>query len=212
MGSRNFVYALISSKTKSAYKQGKRRIQTLYYSHASATTRLLFSCGNKTNTYDNMKKILFPAIAAVALAFASCSSTSTHAPVVYTIDEVYAQADSLLGDTISFEGVCTHLCKHGGRKAFLVGNLTDTVLTETDTVIRPHILRVEGAKMGNFDAACINNVVRVRGVLHAYEYTPQPVADPAEKHGEGNQGCATEQLAIHGYFAEAVSYEIITAE
>lgn len=166
----------------------------------------------KTNTYYDMKKILFPAMAAVAVAFASCTSTSTQAPVVYTIDEVYAQADSLSGDTIMFEGVCTHLCKHGGRKAFLVGNLSDTVLTETDTVIRPHILRVEGAKMGNFDAACINNVVRVRGVLHAYEYTPQPVADPAEKHGEGNQGCATEQIAIHGYFAEAVSYEIITAE
>lgn len=164
------------------------------------------------NTYWNMKKILFPAMAAVALACASCCSTSPQVPAVYTIDEVYAQADLLLGDTISFEGVCTHLCKHGGRKAFLVGNLADTIYTETDTVIRPHILRVEGAKMGNFDAACVNNVVRVRGVLHAYEYTPQPVADPAEKHGEGNQGCATEQLAIHGYFAESVSYEIITAE
>ncbi len=159
-----------------------------------------------------MKKILFFAMTGIALAFASCSSTSTHAPVVYTIDEVYAQADSLQGDTISFEGVCTHLCKHGGRKAFLVGHLADTVYTETDTVIRPHILRVEGGKMGNFDAACINNVVRVRGVIHTYEYTPQPVVNPAEKHGEGDQGCATEQLAIHGYFAEAVSYEIITQE
>lgn len=159
-----------------------------------------------------MKKTFFLAAAAGLLTLASCSSTSTPAPVVYTIDEVYAAADSLVGDTISFEGVCTHLCKHGGRKAFLVGQLADTVYAEADTVIRPHILRVEGAKMGNFDAACINNVVRVRGVLHAYEYAPQPQDNPAEKHGEGNQGCATEQQAIHGYFAEAVSYEIITAE
>ena len=74
------------------------------------------------------------------------------------------------------------------------------------------ILRVEGAKMGNFDAACINNIVRVKGVLHAFEVQPEPEVstDPAEQHGTDGTGCETEKKAIKGYFAEAVSYQIIT--
>lgn len=147
-----------------------------------------------------MKKVLFFAACVAALCLASCSKTAQKVETIYTIDEVYNQADSLLGDTITFQGVCTHLCKHGGRKAFLMGS--------DDT----RILRVEGAKMGNFDAACINNVVRVKGVLHAFEVQPELELsnNPAEQHGTDGNGCETEKKAIKGYFAEAVSYQIIT--
>ncbi len=157
-----------------------------------------------------MKKLIFTALVAV-LCLAACTATKPQQETVYTIDEVYEQAPSLLGDTILFQGVCNHLCKHGGRKAFLMGTKYDTVCSATDTVIRPLFLRVEGGKMGNFDAACINNIVRVKGVLHATELTAQPIADnPAEQHGADGKGCETEQAAIVGYFAEAISYTIIT--
>ncbi len=159
-----------------------------------------------------MKKIMFFAAVVAAMCLASCAKTTEKAETIYTIDEVYSQAESLLGDTITFQGVCSHLCKHGGRKAFLMGTQSDTVYTDNDTIIRPRILRVEGAKMGNFDAACINNIVRVKGVLHAFEVQPEPVAanNPAEQHGTDGNGCETEKAAIKGYYAEAVSYQIIT--
>lgn len=144
-----------------------------------------------------MKKVLF--IMAVALmAFTACQKKAEQAQVIYSIDEVYAQADSLLGDTIYFQGICSHLCKHGGRKAFLMGS------------DESRILRVEGAKMGNFAPECINNIVRVRGVLHAVEVVPEEnVTDDGLKHGTDDNGCETEKKAIRKYFAEAVSYEII---
>lgn len=145
-----------------------------------------------------MKKLLF--IMAVALmAFTACQKKAEKAQVIYSIDEVYAQADSLLGDTICFQGICSHLCKHGGRKAFLMGS------------DESRILRVEGAKMGNFAPECINNIVRVRGILHAVEVVPAGEEELGDglKHGEDDNGCETEKKAIRKYFAEAVSYEII---
>lgn len=137
------------------------------------------------------------ALAAV-IGLASCSKPAEKQETVYTIDQVYDQAESLVGDTITFQGMCTHLCKHGGRKAFLMGS------------DESRILRVEGAEMGNFDAACINNVVRVKGVLNAFEYVPETNDDPAEKHGTDGQGCETEKKAIKGYYANAISYTIVT--
>ena len=145
-----------------------------------------------------MKKILF--IMAVALvAFTACQKQAEQAQTVYSIDEVYAQADELAGDTICFQGICAHLCKHGGRKAFLMGS------DET------RILRVEGASAGNFAPECINNLVRVRGILHAIDVVPE-VGESTDglQHGEGDNGCETEKKAIRKYFAEAISYEIIT--
>jgi len=144
-----------------------------------------------------MKKVLV--ILAVALvAFTACQKQEQAAQTVYSIDEVFAQADSLVGDTICFQGICSHLCKHGGRKAFLMGG------------DESRILRVEGARMGNFAPECINNIVRVRGILHAVEVVPEEnVVDDGLKHGTDDNGCETEKKAIRKYFAEAVSYEII---
>lgn len=160
-----------------------------------------------------MKRNLFVTVGAIivaALCLTACTKKASQSEVIYTIDDVYTQAESLLGDTITFEGVCTHLCKHGGRKAFLMGTAMDTIYTDTAVVVKPRILRVEGAKMGNFDAACINNVVRVKGVLHSFEYQ-QPIMDhPGEQHGTAGQGCETEKTAIKGYYAEAISYIIVT--
>jgi len=145
-----------------------------------------------------MKKIL--GILAVALVtFTACQKQAQVAQTVYSIDEVYAQADSLAGDTICFQGICAHLCKHGGRKAFLMGS------------DESRILRVEGASAGNFAPECVNNIVRVRGVLHAIEVVPEE-GESADglKHGADDNGCETEKKAIRKYFAEALSYEIIT--
>ena len=57
------------------------------------------------------------------------------------IDDLLAGADSLAGKEVWIEGVCTHACKHGARKIFLMGS------DDTQTI------RVESGKLGKFDPA-----------------------------------------------------------
>lgn len=114
-----------------------------------------------------MKHILLRALA-VALACGACASVScggnastkaktrqTEAarPAALEIDELLASADSLAGKTVTIEGVCTHTCRHGARKIFLMGS------DDTQTV------RVESGELGSFDPQCVNRIVRVTGTL-----------------------------------------------
>lgn len=117
-----------------------------------------------------------------------CADTQSQAN---DVDAVLAQADLNVGKEITVEGVCTHICKHGGRKIFLMGS------DDTKTI------RVEGGKMGKFDAACVNNMVRVKGVLceqridEAYlqQWESQVANQTAEQHGDSEAGCDTEKKA-----------------
>ena len=96
-----------------------------------------------------------------------------------------------LPDKVTIEGVCTHICKHGGRKIFLMGS------DDTQTI------RVEGGSVGKFDQKCVNSIVRVTGDLkeqridEAYlqNWEAQLKAKAAEQHGEGEAGCSTEKKA-----------------
>ena len=131
-----------------------------------------------------MKHILLRALA-VALACGACASVScggnastkaktrqTEAarPAALEIDELLASADSLAGKTVTIEGVCTHTCRHGARKIFLMGS------DDTQTV------RVESGELGSFDPQCVNRIVRVTGTL-------------GERHGTTEAGCDAEKAA-----------------
>ena len=37
------------------------------------------------------------------------------------VDNLLADAEKLTGGKVTVEGVCTHICRHGGRKIFLMG-------------------------------------------------------------------------------------------
>ena len=107
------------------------------------------------------------------------------------IDNLLADAESLAGQEVTVEGVCTHICKHGGRKIFLMGS------DDTQTI------RVEGGSVGKFDQKCVNSIVRVTGTLkeqrvdEAYlqNWESRLKAKAAEKHGEGEAACSTEKKA-----------------
>ena len=107
------------------------------------------------------------------------------------IDNLLADAESLAGQEVTVEGVCTHICKHGGRKIFLMGS------DDTQTI------RVEGGSVGKFDQKCVNSIVRVTGTLkeqrvdEAYlqNWESQLKAKAAEKQGEGESACRTEKKA-----------------
>ena len=121
----------------------------------------------------------------------STASAAAAASDVLEIDDLLLGADSLVGRTVTIEGICTHTCKHGARKIFLMGS------DDTQTI------RVESGELGSFDPQCVNRIVRVTGrvdeerIDEAYlaNWEAQVKAQTAEKHGTTEAGCSTEKAA-----------------
>lgn len=108
------------------------------------------------------------------------------------IDDLLGKAESLNGKEVEIEGVCTHICAHGGGKIFLMGS------DDTQTI------RVEaGEKIGSFKPQAVNNIVRVKGKLveeridEAYlaQWEETLKSQTAPKHGDSEAGCSSEQKA-----------------
>lgn len=107
------------------------------------------------------------------------------------IDALLASAEKLVGQEVAIEGICTHICSHGGRKIFLMGS--DDAKT----------IRIESGKLGAFDQKCVNSIVKVKGMLkeeridEAYlkNWEELEAANAAEEHGDGEGGCSTEKAA-----------------
>lgn len=122
---------------------------------------------------------------------ASEATTEQSASSALEIDSLLANAESLAGQEVTIEGVCTHTCKHGAKKIFLMGS--------DDT----QVIRVEAGTLGAFDPKCVNSIVRVTGTLkeqridEAYlqNWEAQLKAQAAEKHGTGEAGCDSEKKA-----------------
>ena len=117
---------------------------------------------------------------------ASEATTEQSASSALEIDSLLANAESLAG-----QDVCTHTCKQGAKKIFLMGS--------DDT----QVIRVEAGTLGTFDPKCVNSIVRVTGTLkeqridEAYlqNWEAQLKAQAAEKHGTGEAGCDSEKKA-----------------
>ena len=122
---------------------------------------------------------------------ASEATTEQAASSALEIDSLLANAENLAGQEVTIEGVCTHTCKHGAKKIFLMGS--------DDT----QVIRVEAGTLGAFDPKCVNSIVRVTGTLkeqridEAYlqNWEAQLKAQAAEKHGTGEAGCDSEKKA-----------------
>ena len=84
---------------------------------------------------------------------ASEVTTEQSASSALEIDSLLANAENLAGQEVTIEGVCTHTCKHGAKKIFLMGG--------DDT----QVIRVEAGTLGAFDPKCVNSIVRVTGTL-----------------------------------------------
>lgn len=137
-------------------------------------------------------------LATVALAMVACTSNGSsendnaEQANVLQVDDVLEQAESLVGDTITLEGVCTHTCKHGARKIFLMGS------DDTKTI------RIEAGDFGAFKPECVNHIVTVKGIVaedridEAYlqAWEAQVALQGGEEHGESKTaGCDTEKKA-----------------
>lgn len=111
---------------------------------------------------------------------------------ILQVDDLLDQAENRKEQEVEIEGICTHICAHGGGKIFLMGS--------DDT----RMIRVEaGEKVGSFGQETVNNIVRVRGILkeeridEAYllQWEEQLKTREKERHGEGEAGCSSEQQA-----------------
>lgn len=132
-------------------------------------------------------------IALLAIVAVACGKKEA-APVevaALSVDSVMASAPELLGDTIEVEGFCSHLCKHGGTKAFLVG--ADSTL----------VLRCQAtAEMGGaFAPDCVGQTLTVKGIVRenrigeaevAAMEARQAAADSAQ---QAHEACETEKKA-----------------
>lgn len=139
-----------------------------------ATALLMVACGGNTSNKSNNEE-----------AQAEVAATAMD------IDALLASADALVGQEVAIEGICTHICSHGGRKIFLMGS--DDAKT----------IRIESGKLGAFDQKCVNSIVKVKGMLkeeridEAYlkNWEELEAANAAEEHGDGEGGCSTEKAA-----------------
>lgn len=107
------------------------------------------------------------------------------------IDSLLDNAELFLGKVITIQGVCTHSCKHGAKKIFLMGS------DDSKTI------RVEAGSLGSFDTKCLKHVVSVTGILREErideEYLKRWEAaverNGGEAHGNAESGCETEKKA-----------------
>lgn len=158
-----------------------------------------------------MKKTFY-ILATVTVAFltTACGGSSKQQPTAeetseaLTVDEVFEMPDKYVGDTITLEGICSHLCSQGGKKAFLQGN-ADNVQ------IRCEAFPLMGEP---FPKSCIHRPMKVTGIFREQRIDNELVDQMendynerlkkiAEAHGEetaqraanASVGCDTERAA-----------------
>lgn len=129
--------------------------------------------------------ILFTAI------LVSCSGGKTQDSTV-TVDNLFANPDSFIDQTIVVEGTCTHVCSKSGMKLFIEGeNAEQTLRVESNSTL------------GKFDPESVDKKVRIEGKFVEERIDEEDLQEMEREimegenveHGEGGEGCATEQKA-----------------
>ncbi|MCE5204668.1 MAG: hypothetical protein LLF80_00975 [Porphyromonadaceae bacterium] len=145
--------------------------------------------------YKKISFSIFIVLTTSLLLYTGCTGNSNSKPL--NVDELLTNAPSLVGETVTVEGLCTHVCSKSGMKLFLQG--TD----ETKTV------RAEsGAVLGKFDPASVDRKVRVRGKLAEVQMDKNN-PDTHSTHVAQGESCQTEGIAEKSYYIETESYQII---
>jgi len=104
-----------------------------------------------------MKKLFL--LTALSIALFSCSGNRNKSAVtnefpVYELDELLKVAEQEVDNTVTVVGYVTHVCKHSGKRCFIVGESQKTSL------------RVEAAgDFGGFDRELEGSKLSITGVL-----------------------------------------------
>ena len=120
------------------------------------------------------------------------TTTATAQDTVMEVDSVLKNGNKLVGQTVVLEGVCTHICQHGGGKIFLMGS------DDTQTI------RIDASEqVGSFSPEAVNSLVRVQGTVQEErideaflnQWESQIKSQVTERHGEEGAGCESDQKA-----------------
>ncbi|MBQ8501133.1 MAG: hypothetical protein IJ494_02335 [Bacteroides sp.] len=147
-----------------------------------------------------LKRVSLVAAMAVALiAGTSCGNkqksneqtVAEQVTDVMDLDSLLANAENLVGQEVEVEAICTHTCKHGATKIFLMGS------DDSKTI------RVEAGELGSFDTKCVNSIVKVTATVkeeridEAYlqQWEAKLKAATAQQHGTTEAGCDSEKKA-----------------
>jgi hypothetical protein len=146
-----------------------------------------------------MKKIAL--LAVIAVFIFSCGNQKSQSEkasegaeksaVVYSVDELYANAADLVGKEITVKGTVMHVCKQGGGRCFLMGSNED------------FNIRVEaGEKIGTFSQEQMGSDLTITGIFKEVK-TEADAHNPAREHGEEEHDHDEESEEAHRIIAEA---------
>jgi len=111
--------------------------------------------------------------------------------VVYSVDDLYANAANLVDKEIRVEGTVMHVCKHGGERCFVMGSNEDVNI------------RIEaGEKIGAFSQEQMGSDLVITGVLKEVK-TEADAHNPGQEHGEGEADEDAETENAHNIIADA---------
>lgn len=105
-----------------------------------------------------IKKLVLMAL--VAVLFASCGSSADKSKaevaevLEVTVDDFWATPDEYVGKELAIQGVVVHVCQHGGKRMFIVGENPDERLQIK-----------AGDDLGVFAVELEGSMVEVKGLL-----------------------------------------------
>lgn len=133
-------------------------------------------------------KTLLIAVLAVAASLSACSKKVEKAieDESITVDSVMAAAPRIIGTEVLVEGTCSHICSHGGRKAFLVGADSSVVLRCQAT-----------AGMEAFTPECPGRQLVVRGIVREDRLTEADIAAMEERQAKADSAARAHGECAH---------------
>lgn len=133
----------------------------------------------------------------VAIIIASCSGNGNKQQTeaadnrsdALTVDQVLTSPDQYVDKSITIEGLCSHLCAHGGVKAFIQGNADNMQL------------RCEAfpGMDAPFPGEVVHKALKLTGILREQRIDENYLQSLENSNIDGNHetGCDTERAA-HG--------------
>lgn len=110
-----------------------------------------------------------------AFLLVACSTeTPQKANAELTVAQINANTSAYVGQTVSITGTVNHVCRHGGKRLFVMGENSQ------------ESFKVEAGTVGSFDVALEGSEIRVTGVVQELK------VDKAYLDNWEKEVCATE--------------------
>ncbi len=142
-----------------------------------------------------MKKLIF--LLSMIVSFAACQNSAKKKVAEevkeFSVDQMLDKGDDFVGKTVIVSGTVSHVCRHSGKRCFLMGSTEDISI------------KVEaGNKIGSFTQEQMGSDLKIKGILQEIRIDEAYVAEMeaeeeehehAEEKAEGDQ-CSDESNRI----------------